>query len=204
MEPTPQDTVPKTDFDRLQSEATEARQGMKALQTQLLSPDYLDYLESRKAPKAPPAGQADPNAAPIAAMTLAQLTAHIDQRTQQTFNGTNQRLSNVEARLELEFVRETYKDFDQVRDKVAELLQQPGNDLSIEQAYLIVKAKNPTAAPAPSDKTPAPAAPKGGEKPGTILPVDGDSAKTFKNAKEAGNAAWSEVATKWGISGDRL
>jgi len=199
------ETVPKTEFERVQNEARESNQGLDALKSQLLSQDYLDYLESKKVPVTK-AATTDLSKVQVSQLSLAELTAYIDQRTQAVANEVNKphltRISNVEAKIELAEVKEKYADFKDLQPKVVDILQNSSNDLTIEQAYLLAKAQ----APAPAEKKEQAATPaaKPNERPGGTLPVAGDTLNKFKDSSSAGNAAWAAVAAKHGISGDTI
>ncbi len=204
---TPQpETVPKTEFERVQAEARDSKQGLESLKSQLLSQDYLDYLESKKTTK-PAASTTDLSKIQVGTLSLAELTTYIDQRTQAVANEVNKphltRISNVEAKLELNEVKEKYDDFKTFQPKVVEILQNAANDLTIEQAYLLAKAQAPAAPAATPAATPAPAKPSN-ERPGGTLPVAGDTSKQFKDGVTAGTAAWASVAAKHGITGDTI
>ncbi len=200
---TPVETVPKTEFERVQTEAREAKSGLEAIRGQLLSQDYLDYVAAKSAPKAP---IATPDK-PVTALTLAELTTLIDQKSRETALGiikpATERLSQLELREELRSVEAKYGDFEAMRTKVVEKLNSAQNDLTIEQAYLLAKAESGQAvvlATKPTEK-PAPKAPTS-EKPGGILPISGEVTTEFKTPSAAGNAAWASIAAKHGISGD--
>lgn len=202
--PNQTETVPKTEFDQLQSKASEATRTMEALKDQLLAPEYLSYLESRKAPK--PAVTAPGAAVSLANMTLEQLQSMLQQgiaaTVQEALKPLTTRLNDVQVKQELAEVIERHDDFPKFREKVVEILQTSTNELTIEQAYLMAKAQAPVIPPAVN--TPAVKAPSSNERPSANVPLDGESVNKYKNPDAAGTAAWSEVAAKHGLSGDTI
>lgn len=206
--PAQPETVSKQDFVRVQQQAEEAGRNLEVLRQQLADPEYLEYRQAKANSRANPAAPATP--VNLQNMTLEQLQQLIVQgaagAVQQVVKPIAERLEQAEAELELDRVQRKYEDFDEFRDNVSQILKTSTNELTIEQAYLMAKATKPAADPAaPAATAPAaPAAPRGNERPSASVPLDGDSAKTFKTPEAAGQAAWQEVAARRGLSGDTI
>jgi hypothetical protein len=202
--------VPKGEFEKLQADASEARKGLESLKSQLLDADYLSYLESKRQNSQP---QAKPTS-DLSNINLKNLDMQglINLINQHSLNAIQQvvgpqiqalhgRLTDVQAVLELDNVRSRYEDFDDYQQDIVGILERAQNDLSIEQAYLQAKGINPNKAQVESAQTVQPAR---SERPGTFVPLDGETIKTFKNSDEAARAAASEVLARHGLSGDTI
>lgn len=212
------DTVPKAELDSLKTQHAETLKNLEALKGQLLDTDYLQYLESKKAPNrpaaaAPQAGVTDPNRLVISNMTLAQLQQVIGMQLNQTLEQAMKpiygRLNEVGAKQELDEVRAKFEDFPEYSEKVVAILEgTPNTELTIEQAYLIAKAGAINEAEASAAGTDGQQQEQTGvkpnEKPGGTVPLAGETAQRFKNPTEAATAAWHEVRQKYGLSGDTI
>lgn len=199
--------VPKSDYDKLQAETSETKKGLASLKDQLLDKDYLEFLESRKNPQSmqtqKPITQADirnMDTASLVKLVNDTVLATMNQALTPVFQAVNTRLTNMEAGQEVNKVAGDYEDFNDYRDDVAAILEKAPNDITIEQAYLMAKASRAPEAPAPSNVR----QPARSERPGTIIPLSGDTVKTFKSSEEAANAAAAEVLARHGIQGDTI
>lgn len=199
------ETVPKAEFEQVKSKAEEATRTMETLKNQLLDPEYLSYLESKRAPRAA-APSAPMQTVNMANMTLEQLQTMIRDgvanTVQEALKPFNTRLSDVMVKQELADAMKKFPDFDEYRGKITEVFQTSQNELTIEQAYHL--AKSQSSMEAPKTETPKAKAPASNEKPSASVPVDGETMKAFKTPEAAGNAAWNEVASKYGLSGDSI
>lgn len=205
-QPIPTETVPKTELDKVTTQLTQTNQSLDAMRNQLLAPEYLEFLEARKMPI--PA-----KAAPAANLNLSNMT--VDDLRRVIIEGSAEvvrnalapltvKLNDVQAKQELADVRTEFPDFDKYSAQIVATLEaNPKSDLTIKQAYLIVKGAAPAEA-ASAKPAEVPKAPTGGEKPGNTVPLSGDTLKTFKNGQEAGNAAWKEVAGRYNLQGDTI
>lgn len=213
-EVTNETTVSKADFDKLASQNADLSKSLDGLKGQLLDTDYLSYLESKKAGAAKPAVPAsgNPNNLSVASLTLEQLQQVIAAQVGHAFNEFGKpifaRLNNLDARQEVETVREKYADFEEFKDQVVSILEStPNTELNIEQAYLIAKANAINAGEASANgerEQKEEKAPQGGEKPGGTVPLPGETAHRFKNPEEAGAKAWAEVRERHGLTGDTI
>lgn len=207
--------VPKTEFDKIQAQASASQQGLETLKSQLLDRDYLDYLEARKngnqRPAAPQSALTNVDLKNLDMAGLVELIqkhtlAVVTQSVGPKLHAMRGTLTDVQAFIELDQVRGKYEDFDTYSKDVTSILERTQNDLTIEQAYLMAKAQAPLA-DAGEDKTGA-AKPTGAgsrsERPTNVIPLDGETVKTFKDANAAGQAAASEVLARHGLSGDTL
>lgn len=202
--------VPKSEFDKVQAQASDAAKGMESLKSQLLDKDYLDYLEARNA------GGRQQQAAPAVTKTdiknldMAGLVDLINKHSVAAIESIvgphiqriNGQLTNVEAVLEAEQVSAKYDDFFDFKDSIEKILQTSQNTLTIEQAYLMAKAAAPNEPEGKGEEKPQ-RSPRG-ERPGTIVPLDEDTVKTFKTPEAAALAAANEVLARHGMSGDSI
>lgn len=207
-------TVPKADFDRLQAQVAEGNRTLENLRSELTSPEYIEYRASKNRPPAPATNNGQP--VTLGNMSLEQLQQMMVQSVgatvQTVLKPILERIDNLDAQQELDIVMRKYEDFEDVRDQVANILNTAKNELTIEQAYLMAKAQQPAGeenqqqAPAAGQKG-APAgrpAPQGNERPSSNVPVEGDTIKKYKDANDAGQAAWNEVAARHGLQGDKI
>lgn len=199
--------IPKSEYEKLQAETAETRKGLESLKSQLLDKDYLDFLDSKRH-ASPSANTQGVTTADIRNMDTASLVKLVNDTVLATMNNAltpvfqavNTRLTNMEAGQEASNVAATYDDFVDYRDDVAAILEKSPNDITIEQAYLMAKAtRAPEAAPTASVQQP-----QRSERPGTIIPLSGDTVKTFKTSEAAAMAAASEVLARHGIQGDSI
>lgn len=206
--------VPKSDFERLQTQAADATKGLETLKNQLLDKDYLDFLEAKRSGNNRPSGlqAGTPNLENvdlknldmkglvqlIQQHSLAVVTQAVGPQLQKLTGA----ITDVQAVLELDQARQKYEDFDDFSKDVTAILEHANNDLTIEQAYLMARAQKPPAAP-DAGKPPA-KAPGQSERPGSVVPLEGETVKTFKSPEAASQAALSEVMARHGLSGDSI
>lgn len=201
------ETVSKQEFDRLASQAAEKDRSLEALKSQLLDPEYISYLETKNQAKTRPSTTMANQAINLSNMSLDQLRSLIREEGEavikQTIAPLAGRLTEVQATLEANAVRAKYSDFNQYADKVVSILE--NSDVTIEQAYLMARAGKVIEAETSAKKEPeTPKSPTRSEKPGTTVPLEGDTITKFKNETDAGMAAWAAIQKKHGISGDTL
>lgn len=210
---TQENTVSKTDFDKVSSQNAELSKSLESLKGQLLDTDYLSYLENKKAGKVvpPQTGAQNNTNVSVANLTLGQLQQVIAAQMGQTLNDFGkpiyERLNAIGAQQEVEHIRSKYADFDDFRDQTVAILEStPNTELNIEQAYLIAKASAANNAPSEevASEGKASESTKGNEKPGGTVPLPGESAKRFKDPQDAGSQAWAEVRSKYGLTGDTI
>lgn len=200
------ETVSKNEFEKVQATNVQLARDLESLKGQLLSTEYLSYLEEKKVNRTPVATNSNVNAN-IAGLTLAQLQQVIAQQVGQTLQDVMKpiygRMTVVESKQEVEDARARFDDFDEYKDKIVSILEStPNTELSIEQAYL--QAKGMAANETPTETSREERAPVGNEKPGGTVPLSGESAQRHKDPQAAGQAAWNEVRGKYGLSGDTI
>jgi len=199
------ETVSKQEFDRLAASAAEKDRSLETLKSQLLDPEYISYLESKNQAKARPTTiNSNVN---LSNMSLDQLRQLIREEgesvVKQAIAPIAGSLTEVRATLEANAVRAKYPDFNTYADKVVSILE--NSDVTIEQAYLMARGGKVIEADTSTKKeVETPKAPTRSEKPGTTVPLEGDTITKFKNETEAGMAAWNAIAKKHGISGDTI
>lgn len=198
--------VPKEQFVQAQQQNAEASKNLEALKNQLLDKDYLEFLESKRAPaKGAPA--ATLQSVDLKNLDMQGLVKLIQEHTLETVTKAvgpqlqkiTGAITDVQAVIELDQARQKYEDFDKYSKEISSILEHSQNELTIAQAYLMAKAQAP-AENKEEKKTP----PKFSERPGSTVPLDGDTIKTFKNSTEAATSAWNTVAAKHGLSGDTI
>lgn len=219
--------VSKDVLDQTKAELQKAQQ-------QLLSPEYIDYLESKKKGSGTQDDKISEGAAKVSALLgelspeeieslpKTKLLALAEQRAgmkaaadvRKEFSGVikdlTDRIGNMAAYLELREVKEKHDDFDTYKEDVQNLLNSATSDLSIEDAYykakMLREAEN--SKKGGSDKATnedkAEAVSKGSEKPDGEVPPNEGGKKEYKTPEEAGTAAWKEVSEKYGIRGDKI
>lgn len=200
------DLVPKTEVTKVQNQLQETTKSLDAMRNQLLDPSYLEFLESKKI--APVARTNTPTNLNLANMSIDDLRKVIAEQTAEAVKNVVSplfvRINDIQAKQELDDVKSRYPDFADYQDKVVAILDaNPKSDITIEQALLIAKGGSQKEAPAKTEVKDL-KIPTSVEKPGTTVPLSGDTLKTFKNGAEAGNAAWKEVAAKHGLQGDTI
>ena len=202
--------VPKSEFDKVQADASEAKKGLESLKSQLLDADYLSYLENKRqnsqTQAKPVSDLSNINIKNVDMQGLINLIeqhslAKIQQVVGPQIQNLYGRLTDVQAVLELDNVRSRYDDFDEYQQDITNILERAQNDITIEQAYLQAKGLNPNKVQAQQPET---RQPQRSERPGTVVPLDGETVRVFKNAEEASMAAATEVLARHGLSGDTI
>lgn len=183
-----EELIPKAELLRVQTEAQQLQEALKQqveeAKGQLLSQEYLEYIEQKKAPKKEQkAGETE---------EVKALRSQLSElRTAQ---------AELAAHVELEQVRKAHPDFEDYRKDVQKILETSKTDLTIDQAYYMAKGQ----------KEPKPAEKKeekpdfSSEKPGGIYPPPNQTDKKFKNELDAGMDAATQVMAKYGLSGNTL
>lgn len=202
------ETVSKNEFDKVVAQAAEKDRSLETLKSQLLDPEYISYLESKNQAKTKTTSLI-PQTVNLASLSLDQLRQLIREEGQEVINKSIApiagRLTEVQATLEANAVRAKYSDFNDYADKIVGILE--NSNVTIEQAYLMARAGRTLEQETAAAKTPKAEdkpQPKGSEKPGTTVPLEGDTIGKFKNETEAGMAAWSAIQKKHGLSGDTI
>lgn len=193
--------VPKEDFEKTSATVKDLEAKLDEAKLSLLSPEYLEFMESKKAGKVTQKVESAVDklltSADVDKLSNRQLLAlAIDKATeavkseilpayQNQMKQLGQSLSDVLAVLELQEVEKKYSDFNDYRDDTRKILETSTTPLTIEQAYIQAKAgkggtfKSNT--PPPTEK------PVGGTPPGSLGP------KTFKNKNDAAEDAWNST-----------
>lgn len=180
--------IPKTELEKLKTETQQTIDGMKKqveeAKLQLLSQEYLEYLENKKSGKAPETkGESEENKA-----LRAELAA---VRAQQ---------ADLAAHIELDMVRKAHPDFEEFRTEVQKVLEESKTNITIEQAYRIAKGSQE---PKKQDDK-KPVLPQGNEKPSGVYPPPETTEKKFKTAHAAAMDAAASVLSKYNLSGDTI
>lgn len=206
--------VPKGEFEKIQAQANESAKGLESLKNQLLDKDYLEYLEARKSgnQQRQPQQQQALNKIDIKNLDMDSLVkliqehslAVVSQAVGPQLQNLRGALTDVQAVLELDQVRGRYDDFDDYAKDVTSILERTQNDLTIEQAYLMVKGQSPAKDIDSGNNQQIKNAGSRNERPGSVVPLDGDTIKVFKNSNDAAQAAAAEVLARHGLSGDQI
>jgi hypothetical protein len=215
-----QTTQPSTAEVKLTQEVNELRK-------QLLDPEYLNYLEakqsgaSRKA-ETPAATLLESDLKPedidklpnskLLRLAEATLGTKFVDSLRQEFNGEitglRDTVQRLVAHIELQHVERKYPDFNEYRDGIVSLLSTTNKDMSIEDAYKMVKydvlASKGDGDGEGESKPAAKQDAKGSEKPNQATPPPDLSSKEFKNEREAGAAAAKVIAEKYGLTSGTL
>ena len=161
---------------------------------ELLSPEYIEFRESRAKAKAPAQ-----SAAKAADPAVAELQTRVDGLTD-ALTRSQQALQDVIAFNELQDVKSRYSDFETHRDDIASLLKNSKTELTYEQAYKIVKADKAAAAPIPKEQP----KPFSSEKPSGSVPYKSLEKKDYKTETEANQATITALRDKWPDLGDTI
>ena len=193
--------VPKEDFEKTQASLKEELGKMKVERDQakmsLLDPEYISHLESKRVSAEKSAARI-PDGTDLSRLSPQQLldlavskaVEMVEGKVGERFRRNETAISDLLAVAELRAVEDRYKDFNDYRDDVAKLLEDPRSNLTIEQAYKLAKQNASEKAPAkPETKKPA-----SSEKPTGTTPADGFERAKFKSKVDAADAAWDAVA----------
>jgi hypothetical protein len=210
-----QNTQPSNTEVKLTQEVNELRK-------QLLDPEYLNYLEAKqsgasKAKQPSPVTLLDSDLKPedidrlpnskllkLAESTLGtKLVDSLRQEFAGELTGLRSTVQNLVAVIELNEVKAKYPDFEEHRDGVVRLLQSSQRDMSIEDAYKMVKYEALSKTDGKKEVASKPDA-KGSEKPNQATPPPDLSTKEYKNEKDAGAAAAKAIAEKYGLTSGTL
>lgn len=164
-----------------EAEVTKIKDELEQAKMSLLDPEYIDYLESKKAkPSTEDMVSKDPNLPSKAEFDALKKELHM----------TKSSVQDVLAVIELKNTEEKYSDFKDYKDDVKAILESSRAPLTFEQAYLIAKSQKP---PKASDKPNDPKPHTSYEKPSSSVPGDDLAKKDFKDANEAGSDAWDKA-----------
>lgn len=197
--------VPKEELEKAQSaskaETEKLRAELEQAKMSLLDPEYIAHLESRKGRESQPVRDASAGEIDIDSLTPKQLLqVAINQAVQATEERSAKRFSKIEsalsdtlALLELRDVESKYKDFADYRNDVAKILEDPKSNLTIEQAYKLVKADRLSQKEADTkEETPTRRAVTS-EKPSNTVPAENMQRRSFKSSRDAADDAWDQV-----------
>jgi len=191
--------VPKEDFEKTSAMAKDLEARLDDAKLSLLSPEYLEFMESKKAAKVEKKIESSidklldskdvDKLSPRQILALSidkakeAVASELLPQYQNQIKSLGQTLSDVLAVLELQEVEKKYSDFNDHRDDTKKILETSATPLTIEQAYLLAKSGkiSSTTPPTGTEK------PTGGTPPGSMQP------KTFKNKNDAAEDAWNSV-----------
>lgn len=196
--------VPKEDFEKTSASLKELESKLDDAKLSLLQPEYLEFMESKKAGKlekkisssidklmdSKDLDKLSPRQILALSIDKAKeaVIAEVLPQYQDQLKRMGQTLSDVLAVLELQEVEKKYADFSAHRDDTRKLLETSTTPLTIEQAYLLAKAGKSNVPASGS-----PAAPNGSEKPTGGTPPGSMGPKTFKNKNDAAEDAWNST-----------
>lgn len=221
--PDPTKFIPKEQFEAQKSELEKLQGDLDRVKGQLLDPEYLEYLESKKN-----GAVRKTNASTEVKDALSSLTADeierlpkarlleiaekrigeaLTEKLTKEFNaalgGLQSTVQNLIFQRELADVREKHEDFDKYEKEIQAILSRPGSSYTYEDAYILAKAQRGETSPSNNGK-PAPKTEKrsSGEKPSATAPATNFEQKDFKDKNEAAAAALATVRAKYGLEGD--
>ena len=216
--------VPIEDYKAQKSSIEKLQSDLESVKTQLLDPDYLEYLESKKNSAIKKTSASAEVKDALSALTsdeierlpkarlleLAEkrisekLTGDLRNEFSKTLAGLQTTVQNLVYERELAETKLKYSDFTNYEKEIRDILTRPGASYTYEDAYLLAKAqKGESTKEAP--KTPIKTEKRSGsEKPSaTALATDFEQ-KDYKDEKEAGNAALASIRAKYGLEGDTI
>lgn len=146
----PADVVSKTEYEALKSELDSARQQLAQVQEMMMSPEFVEFMRSRRLgtqPAAEPHGSKEAEEEPepdYEEMTPQQLAAFVVKKVKQELSPYLQtyedKMRLLEVQQDIARCEKKYPDFWQYRDAMYQLaLQNP--TLKAEEAYLMAKGK---------------------------------------------------------------
>jgi hypothetical protein len=220
--PDPSKFVPKEDYEAQKSSLEKLQSDLERVKGQLLDPEYLEYLESKKdaavrkssastevkdalgtltadeIERLPKARLLD-----LAEKRIAEkLTGELREEFRKTVSGLQTTVQNLVFERELTETKVKHPDFDTYEKEIRDILSRPGSNYTYEDAYFLAKAqKGDSAPPKPAAKTEKRSS---SEKPSATAPATDFEQKDYKNAKEASEAALATVRAKYGLEGDIL
>ena len=204
--------VPKEEFEKLSGSLKELEAKLNDANMSLLSPEYLDFLDSKKAAKAGKAvskAMDDMSSDDLDKLTPKQILAksvelardaiakELMPNIRDAINRQGATLQDVLAYIELTEVRKRHSDFKDFEDDIKKIIESSNVPLTYEQAYKQAKFDKSATSNNDSD---TPSKPRGTEKPGGTGSDDLE-VKDFKDASEAGEDAWNRIV---GSGKDRI
>jgi len=167
----------KTEMEKLKQELDDAK-------LSLLDPEYISYLEQKKSGAERKEAKIEAKLADgdQSKSEIAELRRELSQ--------VRQFQQDVAAVLELQAVEKKYEDFNDLRDDVKKVLESSSTALTIEQAYLLAKAKH---IGEKSDEDKVKSAKTGREKPGATVPAPSLEPTNFKDKRAAAEDAWDKI-----------
>jgi hypothetical protein len=224
--PDPTKFVPKEEYEAQKSNLEKLQGDLERVKGQLLDPEYLEYLESKKNAEVKKTTASTEvkdalgtlTADEIERLPKARLLEIAEKRISEKLTGElrgefNKALSGLQTTVqnliyerELAMTKANYPDFDKYEKEIRNLLSQPGSNLSYEQAYKLARYEKGDATPDNGKPKPAGKMEKrsSGEKPSSTAPASDFEQKDYKDEKEASNAALASVRAKYGLEGDTL
>lgn len=216
--------VPKEDYEAQKSTLEKLQGDLERVKGQLLDPDYLEYLESKKnaavrkvdasseVKEALGSLTADeierlPKARllEIAEKRIAEnLTGKFREEFGRTVNALQSTVQNLVYERELATTKANHPDFDKYDKEIRDILSRPGTSYTYEDAYFLAKAQKGDLNPAPSKPAQKFERRSSSEKPSSTAPASDFEQKDYKDGKEAGDAALASVRAKYGLDGDTL
>lgn len=167
----------------------------------LLDPEYIQWREDKKSGKLQRAAREvldDPNLDNLTPKQILEKATEAAKEAVSQEHGNEVRslkatISDILAYIEVQVCEKKYEDFGEYREDMKKLIESSENHISIEQAYLISKAKG-VKTPA-VDGEPAPVV-KSGEKPSGSIPAATVETTDFKDSASAAEDAWDKIVGK--------
>lgn len=215
--------VPKEEYEAQKSSLEKLQSDLERVKGQLLDPEYLEYLESKKDKAIKKTDASSEVKDALSTLTtdeierlpksrlleLAErritdkLTASMRDEFRQTLSGLQTQVQNLIYERELNETKVKYPDFVSYEKEIREILSRPGATYTYEDAYILAKAQKGDSAPAakPAVKSEKRSS---GEKPSSTAPAADFEQKDYKDSTEASNAALSAIRAKYNLEGDSL
>jgi len=203
--PDPEKFVPKEEHSAAikvkEDELASIKEEVDKQKLQLLSKDYLDYLEDKKEKK-PAVKKADPAKPDEVVASLQEEVESLKQGVKDAQNVNSQILADRE----LSAARSKYEDFADYEKDIGKFYDTTKSDVPFEQAYLLVKAyRAEEDAKGEDPKKPAPTKkPFASEKPTSTVPGDTLEQKDYETVPEANAATIATLREKYPDLGTEL
>ena len=199
---TPEATISKEEHTKAISDQQSAIDLLKTdldkVNSQLLSPEYLQYLDTKKAADI---RAKDPAPKEGESTDLAQLRADMAS-LRETVQTQQQTLANVYYTQELKDTRAKFTDFGDYEESINDFLRNAKKDYTYEEAYHLVRAADGAKSPAASttDRKSGFAS----EKPTTTVPEKSLERKDYSTEAESDQATIAQLRDKYPNLGDSL
>lgn len=198
--------VPKEEYEKLGQSVKELETKLDEAKLNLLDPDYIDFLESKKGTKVEKKVKEAMSDVDINKLSSKQILEMATEKAKEALmeevlpkyeNALKKQgatIQDILAYIELGEVEKKHKDFDDYREDIKKILETSKTPLSIEQAYKLAKSDkhdkdNPVTE---DDKTPE-KKPTQSEKPTSTVPGSTLSKTAFKTPEEAADDAWNKT-----------